>query len=788
MTIEFTRNDRPTIGVEMELDVVDATTGALVSASNELLAELGRGHPGGEHPKAKHELFQSTVEVITGVCETPAEAGDDLRASIAELRAACTPRGLSLISAGTHPFSLAREQVLSPQQRYHDLVEAMQWPARRLLICGLHVHVGVRDGSRAIAIINELRRHLPVFLALSSSSPYFEGEDSGLASARSKVFESLPTAGLPPLLADWNDFEAFMSTLIESRCISSIREVWWDVRPHPDFGTIEFRMCDATPTVRESVAIAGLAQTLVSWCDQRIDETGLPEPAREWTVRENRWLAARVRARRRADRRGSRAGAPTAGARAGRRTDRHARADRRSPRHLGPARRPGHGARDRLRGAAPTEGRRARRYARRRGEPPRRQPRHRHHRLMAATAPSDPAPAGASLDRWLAEHGEGLVALRRTMHAHPELSGEEHATTELVAERLVLAGLHPRRLAVGTGLVCDLDPPGAADRPRLALRADLDALAMADEKDVPYASRVPGVAHACGHDVHTTVVLGAALYFAHHLDELPGPLRVVFQPAEERVPGGALDVLADGGMDGIDAVVGLHCEPKLDVGSIGLRAGAISSAADMAVITLSGPGGHTARPELTVDLVTVAARVVAELPGRVAAHLDDPGDVKLVFGAIHAGDAANVIPTHCELKASIRTPSLSVWEQLTDLVTRELAAIIEPTGAQMVLDYTHGVPPVVNDADVTATVRLAATNAVGAGSVVEAAQSWGGDDFAWFTRAVPGTYVRLGVRTPDGPTLDLHAGHFDVDERAIDLAVRLLVETVREFHGATTEP
>ncbi len=293
MTIHFTPNDRPTVGVEMELNVVDATSGALVSAAPELLDELGAGHAGGEHPKAKHELFQSTVEIITGVCETPDEAGNDLRTSIAELRAVCDQRDLTLISAGTHPFAMAREQDVSPDQRYHDLIESMQWPARRLLICGLHVHVGVSSGPRAIAIINELRRHLPLFLALSASSPYFEGEDSGLASARSKVFESLPTAGLPPDLADWGDFEMFMSTLLESNCISSIREVWWDIRPHPDFGTIEFRMCDATPTVRESVALAGLAQTLVSWCDQRIDDGTLPIAPREWTVRENRWLAAR---------------------------------------------------------------------------------------------------------------------------------------------------------------------------------------------------------------------------------------------------------------------------------------------------------------------------------------------------------------------------------------------------------------------------------------------------------------------------------------------------------------
>ncbi len=293
MSIRFTSNARPTIGVEMELHVVDAVTGALASASSDILAEMGAGHPGGEHPKAKHELFQSTVEIITGVCDNPAQAGADLRGTLAELRSAAERRGLTLVSAGTHPFGLAREQLVSPQQRYRDLIEDLQWPARRMLICGMHVHVGVPDGASAIRIIGELMRHHPLLLALSSSSPYFEREDSGLASARTKVFEGLPTAGLPPPLADWADFESFMSTLIESGCIRSIREVWWDIRPHPDFGTVEFRMCDATPTVRETIALAALAQTLVASTIRQIDEGTLPAPPREWTIRENRWLAAR---------------------------------------------------------------------------------------------------------------------------------------------------------------------------------------------------------------------------------------------------------------------------------------------------------------------------------------------------------------------------------------------------------------------------------------------------------------------------------------------------------------
>lgn len=293
MTIDFAHNARPTMGVEMELHLIDPTTGELASISSTVLKEMGRGHPDGEHPKAKHELFQSTVEVITGICDTPDQARDDLAATIAELRAALEPHNATIMSSATHPFARAVDQVVSPDPRYHQLIETMQWPARRLLICGMHVHVGVPDGQQAITVINELTRHLPLFLALSTSSPFFEGDDSGMASARSLVFESLPTAGIPPQIAEWSDFERFMDTLIETGCIDTVREVWWDVRPHPSFGTVELRMCDAMPTLRETIAVAGLAQTLVAWCLDRITAGDLPTPPTEWSVKQNRWLAAR---------------------------------------------------------------------------------------------------------------------------------------------------------------------------------------------------------------------------------------------------------------------------------------------------------------------------------------------------------------------------------------------------------------------------------------------------------------------------------------------------------------
>ena len=293
MHIDFSHNERTTMGVEMELHLVDPDTGQLVSAANEILDVMGVGHPATGHPKAKHELFQSTVEVITGICETPAEARADLLATLDELRSVADARGVALMSGATHPFGLARTQDISPDPRYHRLVEAMQWPARRMLICGMHVHVGVPDGEQAIAVLGELMRHLPVFLALSTNSPFFEGDDTGMSSARSLVFESMPTAGLPPQISNWSDFEYFMSTLIEARCIETVREVWWDVRPHPEFGTVEIRMCDAVPTVRETIALAALGQTLVQWCLDRIADGTLPPAPLEWTVKQNRWEAAR---------------------------------------------------------------------------------------------------------------------------------------------------------------------------------------------------------------------------------------------------------------------------------------------------------------------------------------------------------------------------------------------------------------------------------------------------------------------------------------------------------------
>jgi YbdK family carboxylate-amine ligase len=290
--IPFTSSPRSSLGVEWELELVDLATGELTGAASDILAELAPS-PGEEHPKAKHELLESCIEVITGVCGTVDEAVEDLRATVAEVSDAADARGLGVMCSGTHPTTDWTTQQVSPNPRYAQLVEDMQWLARRLQIFGVHVHVGVRSPEKAIPIVNALTAYIPHFLALSASSPYWVGTDTGLASARCKVFEGLPTAGLPYQLSGWDDFERYMATLISARTIHSVREVWWDVRPHPGFGTVELRICDGLPTLYEISWAAAMSQCLVEMLNGQLDRGyTLPVP-KSWTIRENKWRAAR---------------------------------------------------------------------------------------------------------------------------------------------------------------------------------------------------------------------------------------------------------------------------------------------------------------------------------------------------------------------------------------------------------------------------------------------------------------------------------------------------------------
>jgi len=288
MNIVFKGSEEPTLGVEIEVQVVDES-GALTTdtAATKILAELN-------DPAAyKHELLECTIEVITDVCHSVDDVRADLGGKVERLIEASDAFGYRVLCTGTHPFSAWADQTVSPDPRYHRLIENCQWTARRLLIFGVHTHVGVGSGEEAIAISNSLQTFIPHFLALSSSSPYWQGRDTGLASVRSKIFESLPTAGLPYQLENWGQFQRFMRTLIGAGTIRSIREVWWDIRPHPGFGTLELRICDGIPTMDELASMVALSQSLVVWlCQQYNSGHDVPRHS-AWTVRENKWRAAR---------------------------------------------------------------------------------------------------------------------------------------------------------------------------------------------------------------------------------------------------------------------------------------------------------------------------------------------------------------------------------------------------------------------------------------------------------------------------------------------------------------
>ncbi|WP_046300495.1 amidohydrolase [Mycobacterium sp. UM_Kg27] len=384
-----------------------------------------------------------------------------------------------------------------------------------------------------------------------------------------------------------------------------------------------------------------------------------------------------------------------------------------------------------------------------------------------------PTPVSHAVEAWLAAHAEELVAWRRHLHRHPELSRQEFATTQFIAERLASAGLNPKALPSGTGLTCDFGPE---DGPRIALRADIDALPMTEQTGAPYASLVPGVTHACGHDAHTAILLGAALALASAA-ELPVGVRLVFQAAEELMPGGAIDAIAAGVLSGVSRIFALHCDPRLEVGRVATIAGPITSAADTIEITVSGPGGHTSRPHLTADLVYGLGTLITGLPGVLSRRIDPRNSTVMVWGAVNSGVAANAIPQSGRLAGTVRTASRDTWVAMESIVEEAVASLLEPLNIEHTLNYHRGVPPVVNEA-VSTRMLTHAIEAIGPEVLAETRQSGGGEDFSWYLEQVPGAMGRLGVWPGSGPQLDLHQPTFDLDERALAVGVRVMAGVV----------
>ena len=370
--------------------------------------------------------------------------------------------------------------------------------------------------------------------------------------------------------------------------------------------------------------------------------------------------------------------------------------------------------------------------------------------------------------------GERLVEIRRELHQHPELSFQEKETTRRLVEWLREAGLEPQTLPETTGLYVDIGPqeaPFAA-----GFRGDMDALPLDEVTDLPYASQNPGAAHACGHDIHTTVMMGLALTLdrLHREVGLENRCRVIFQPAEETMPGGAKEVVSQGLLTPLPRIFALHCDPKLTVGSVGTRIGAITSASDLVRIDVSGRGGHTSRPHLTEDVVGALGHLATTVPAVLARRIDVRSGVSLVWGTIRAGNAANAIPAAGTLAGTMRILDADAWKEAGGVLAPIVEQAANSYGVDVQLEHVRGVPPVINDETETARVDTAAKEILGSGCLALAEQSMGGEDFAWMTQEIPGSMFRLGTRTPDGPSFDLHRGDYAPDERAIGVGVKVM--------------
>ncbi|WP_241665951.1 glutamate--cysteine ligase [Prescottella subtropica] len=771
---------RRKVGVEEEFHLVDARTRRLTPRAQELLARL-------PEDRFVAELQRCVVEVNGSVVDDMTALHTDLVTDRRLLVDTAADLGVGVAAAGAMPLAVPTELEVTGSPRFRHMLDEYQLLARDQLICGTQVHVELPDRDEAVRVAGRVVPYLPIFLALSASSPFWaDGTDTGYASGRALVWPRWPSTGPAAQVTTASEYDALIDGLISSGVISDPGMVYFDVRPSAHRPTLELRVCDSCPHVESVALIAALFRALV---DREVAavRAGEPPPTVAPTLaRAALWRAARSGLEDGlvdVDRAVPRPATDLVGEFVDRLrphledtddwdtvTDLCARA---------------------LRDGSSAE--RQRRALRRRGrltdvvdllvaetadrslavpveppaavEPVRGEPTtaHRHHHRAGTFRPGVVGDTTGLTDTQ-------LVGWRRDLHEHPELSFEERRSTTLVADHLRALGLTPVLLPGGTGLWCDLGP---ATPQCVALRADLDALPVPEATGLPYASTVPGVSHACGHDAHTAMLLGAATVLA--AAPPPQRVRLVFQPAEETTPGGSVDTIAAGVLDGVAKIFALHCDPHLQVGRLATRTGPITSSNDAVTVRLWSAGGHTARPHLTGDLIHAAAVLVTGMASVLDRRLDARTATVLTWGRMAAGQAGNSVPESGELVGTLRSASRDTWASLEPLVTRTIGQLLAPYDVRHELSYRQGVPPVVNDPDCTEDLREAIGAVVGDDHLVEASQSSGGEDFAWYLEQVPGAMARLGVWDGTSPREDLHQPAFTLDERALMLGVRTFV-------------
>ena len=384
----------------------------------------------------------------------------------------------------------------------------------------------------------------------------------------------------------------------------------------------------------------------------------------------------------------------------------------------------------------------------------------------------------------MSQRTEALLEIRRYLHAHPELSGSEQRTAALLSGELRKLGWRVQEGVGRTGLVAEL---GDSVEPVIGLRVDMDALPIEERTGLPYASTSPGLMHACGHDLHSSIGLGVAMALAEH-PPAKGCVRLLFQPAEETAEGARWMVEA-GAVDGLSGLYGVHVFPSIAVGSIGVRRGALTAAAAELEVEVLGEAGHGARPHQSVDAIWIAARLISGLQEAISRRLDALHPVVLSFGRIEGGRAFNVIADRVKLIGTLRCLDSDLYRELPAWVESTAQDICRAYGGEARVHFRLIAPPVQNDPHLTALLEQVALEQLGREQVLELDQpSLGAEDFAHYLPAVPGCMFRLGVAGPKG-CAPLHHGKFDPDEACLPLAVELLSCTLRrwlEQHGSKT--
>lgn len=377
---------------------------------------------------------------------------------------------------------------------------------------------------------------------------------------------------------------------------------------------------------------------------------------------------------------------------------------------------------------------------------------------------------------------ETVIAWRRHLHQHPELSFHEENTARFVADTLASFGgleiSRPTRTSVVARLV------GSRPGPVLAMRADIDALPIDERNSHDFISTNPGVMHACGHDGHTAMMLGAAKVLCTRREQLAGEVRFIFQHAEELNPGGAEELVKAGVLDGVDLIIGAHLWLPMPYGRVGVRNGPLMASPDNFLITITGSGGHAAIPHETIDSIAIAAQVVTNLQHIVARDVDPLAAAVVSVTRIAGGTTFNVIPGQVELAGTVRTFDTVLRARIPQLMQRIVAGITAAHGASFTFEYDPGYRPVVNDAAATDLLRRAVTSALGSDVLVDAIPTMGGEDFSAYQERVPGSFFFIGARDEErGITNPHHHECFDLDERALDSGTRIFVAAAMEMLG-----